>query len=61
MAIDFFYCDLFAFIARRDGSNHTSIAVEFPDRQADIASALDLMENDSLIYWDAIDGYKRKA
>ncbi len=62
MAIDFFGCDLFDFIASRTGTNHTSIAVKFPDhRSEEIISALDLMEKDALIYWDAIDGYKRKG
>ena len=55
-----FDTELFNFIASRDGSNHTAIALEFAAWQGQLCSALDRLEANARIYWDAVDGYKRK-
>ena len=57
---EFFDHDLYDFIASRSGSTHIDIAAHFPDKQAPIALALDRMEAEASIYFDPIDGFKRK-
>lgn len=48
--------------ARRDGANNTAIAVRFPESSGpDVKLALRRLEIGSLIYWDPIDGFKRKS
>ncbi len=60
MTGDFFDHELFDFIVARDGSTHIDIAAKFPDSQGLIGPALDRMESDARIYFDPIDGFKRK-
>lgn len=60
MTGDFFDHELFDFIVSRPGSTQIDIAARFPDSQGLIEPALDRMESDSRIYFDAIDGFKRK-